>query len=126
MLTARRMKIAGSVLAVAACAAAVGAQAGAETQLKTQKITVADDFFAPTDVKIGKGDKVKWVWASDNTNTHNVVLNKGPKGVDKDDFRSSSGAVGLVFKRKFSVTGTYSFICTYHRSVMKQSVKVKK
>ncbi len=42
------------------------------------------------------------------------------------DFSSSSGAVGLVFKRKFTVPGKYGFICTYHRSEMKQTLTVKK
>ena len=51
-------------------------------QRKTAKVTVADDFFAPTDLKVKKGSKVKWVWDSSNTNTHNVILtSKHPKDV---------------------------------------------
>ena len=34
--------------------------------------------------------------------------------------------MGVKFKRKFKVPGTYNFICTYHKSVMKMDVKVKK
>ena len=52
-------------------------------------------------------------------NTHDVVLtNVHPKGVKKSDFRSSSGAVGIKFKRKFEVPGKYEFICTFHRGEM--------
>ena len=70
---------------------------------------------------------VKWVWDSSNTNTHNVILtSKHPKDVKASDFRSSSGAVGISFKRKFKVPGKYGFICTYHRSEMKFGLTVKK
>ena len=49
---------------------------------------------------------MKWVWSDANTDTHNVVLtNEHPKKVKKSDFRSSSGAVGIKFKRKFKVPG---------------------
>ena len=94
---------------------------------KTAKVTVGDDYFAPTDVTIKKGQKVQWVWSSDNLDTHNVYLtSKHPKGVKASDFRSSSGAIGLKFKRKFTKPGTYGFICTYHRTVMKVNLKVKR
>ena len=45
-------------------------------------MTVADDYFAPTDLKVKKNSSVKWVWDSSNTNTHNVILtSKHPKDV---------------------------------------------
>lgn len=123
----RRRLLIGLAVAATASAVAVPLTSAASEQSKTSTITVADDFFAPTDVTIKKGSKVKWVWADDNTDTHNVVLtSKHPKGVKASDYRSSSGAIGLTFKRKFDKTGKYGFVCTYHKSVMKVNLTVKK
>ena len=64
-----------------------------------------------------KNAKVKWVWASDNTDTHNVKLTEThPKGVKPTTSRSATDAVGRHFKRKFTVPGKYGFICTYHKT----------
>ena len=105
---------------------AVSASSGADSA-KTYKVTVGDDFFAPTDLKVKKGNSVKWVWLDTNTDTHNVVLtSKHPKGVKKGDFRSSSGSVQITFKKKFKVPGTYGFVCTFHKSEMKIELKVKR
>lgn len=125
----RRRALIGSVLAaIAASAVAVPASSGSEEGKRATKVvTVADDYFAPTELKITKNSKVKWVWSDANTDTHNVVLtNTHPDGVKKPDFRSSSGAVGLVFGRKFEVPGKYEFVCTYHKNVMRQTLTVKR
>lgn len=123
-----RRSRAGAVTVIALCAVAVPASGGAEQSRRaTEVVAVGDDYFAPTELEISKNSKVKWVWDDANTNTHNVVLTgTHPKGVKKSDYRSSSGAVGLAFKRNFTVPGKYGFICTYHRSQMKQSLKVTK
>ena len=118
---------AAGIAAIALGAVAVPASVGSAPANKTESVTVADDFFAPTDLQVKKGTKVKWVWDSSNTNTHNVILtSKHPKDVKASDFRSSSGAVGISFKRKFKVPGKYGFICTFHRSEMKFALTVKK
>ncbi len=92
------MQLRRGALAAAAAAAAVavavapasGAPAGDPAHArKTAKVTVADDYYAPTAVKIKKDNKVKWTWAGDNLDTHNVVLGKRhPNGVKKSDFSS--------------------------------------
>jgi len=120
------------VLALAALAAATialpavgGATGDAKRATKTTK--VEDDFFSPDELKIRKGDRVKWVWSNSNTQTHNVVLTaRHPKGVKASDFRSGSASSAYTFKRKFKAAGKYGFICTYHRKVMKQTVTVKR
>jgi plastocyanin len=125
----RRRALTGCALAAAAvCAVAVPAAGGApDAKRATTKVSVNDDYFAPTDLKVVRDSKVKWVWSEANTNTHNVVLtNLKPDKVKKGDFRSSSGAVGIKFKRKFEVPGTYGFICTYHRGEMQLTLKVKR
>jgi plastocyanin len=116
-----------AAIATSAIAVSAGADVTPNPRAKTAKVKVADDFFAPTDLTIKKGTKVKWKWDSMNTNTHNVVLTKKrPKGVKKGDFKSASGSVGVKFNRKFKKPGTYGFICTFHRSIMTMDVTVKK
>ncbi len=88
---------------------------------------VGDDYYLPTSLKIAARDKVEWQWAELNMNTHNVKLtNRHPDGVKPSDFKSADGSVGVEFKRMFKVAGNYSFVCTFHRSVMRLELKVKK
>lgn len=141
MLT-RRLAIAAAGLA-AAGALALPAVSGADKPIakKTSTVKVADDYYSPTSLDIKLNDKIKWSWDSANTNPHNVVLKKGPKKVKlgcktkgKDAYspliskcnKSSSGAVGIKFKKKFDVKGDYHFICTIHPTIMQFDVKVKK
>ncbi len=126
-LIRRRRLIACALAATAVSAVAVPAVNGSQQSAKTAVVSVNDDYFAPTDVTIKKNSKVKWVWSDLNTNTHNVILTgTHPKGVKKSDYRSGSGAVQLVFTRKFTVPGKYGFICSFHRGVMTQTLTVKK
>lgn len=118
-----RGKALGGAFLVAILAVLVLGTAGAAA--KTPKILVADDYFAPTKVKVKQGNKVKFVWDSMNINTHNATLTKGPKKVKKRDFTSRSGAIGIKFAPKFKKKGTYKFICTIHPVVMQATVKVK-
>lgn len=120
---------AAALTAAVAAAIALPAAGGASADGKraTKTVTVGDNFFAPDEVKIKKNDKVKWVWSASNTQTHDVYLTSGrPKGVKASDFRSGSASANYAFKRKFEVLGSYDFVCTYHRSVMRLSVKVTK
>lgn len=128
MQLSRRKALAGCAVAVTALVVAAPAASGGTVEKpKTPKITVADDYFAPAEATVKVGGKVKWVWDKMNLNTHDVVLTKDrPNGVKARDFRSSSGAIGIKFAPKFKVPGKYAFICTYHRTVMKSTVTVKK
>src|SRR5881628_1200888 len=76
------------VLPLAAAAAAVvalplTAGAAASPKATATKVAVKDDFFSPTNVSVAKGGKVVWNWSGMNTQTHNVTLFAGPKGVKK-------------------------------------------
>lgn len=118
--------LAAAVPATAAIAGSAGEHAKTE-QAKTSSVKVGDDYFAPTSLKVKPDSKVVWKWLDANTDTHNVVLtNKHPNGVKPQDFRSQSGSIGISYKKKFEKRGTYGFICTFHRSVMKMTVTVKK
>lgn len=137
------MKKAGIVLAliVAAMAVAVPALASKhhhhkghhhKSHVKTAaKVKVGDDYYNPTGVKFTvpkQGKKVKFKWANANTDSHNVWLNKGPKGLSKKQkksFRSATGSIGVKFAPTFKKKGTYKFICTVHPTTMQLTVKVK-
>lgn len=96
----------------------------------TRTVSVADDKFAPDDLTIKAGDSIDWVWSNDNANAHNVTLAGGPDNltdIDKYNLTTpNSPSVQYSFKRKFTKTGSYNFICTLHSTVMNLSVKVTK
>jgi plastocyanin len=118
--------LAAAAVAVAIVAPASGDRAAGHARA-TRVVQVADDFYGPASVKINKNSKVKWVWQAYNFNTHNVSLTGDvPKGVKKSDFKSASATTNFSYTKKFKVPGRYQFICTFHRSVMKMSVKVKR
>ena len=111
------------VLAIGAMATIGPADAA---KRKVVKVKVGDDYFAPSELKVKKGTKVKWKWLKDNGNPHNVTLEKGPKGVSKKDFSSKTGTIGITFAKVMKKPGTYDFVCTIHSTVMTQTVKVKR
>ena len=55
-----------------------------------------------------------------------MIIQKGPKKIDKKDFKSATGSIGIKFKPVFEKKGTYDFLCTIHPDVMKMKVTVKK
>jgi plastocyanin len=131
----RQALICAAIAATVVTVVAMPAFGGTEAKRSTTNVTVGDDYYScskctgtvPVKLKVKKNAKVKWVWSSANTDTHNVKLtSKHPEGVKPKDFTSGDYAVGAKFKKKFKVPGKYSFICTYHKSVMKIDVKVQK
>ena len=99
----------------------------AAAKKKTPVVLVADDYFSPTSLKIKKKTKVKFKWSKINVNSHDVQLDKGPKGVKKKDFKSPTAAVtDYRFTPKFVKPGTYDLLCSIHPDVMQIEVKVKR
>jgi plastocyanin len=88
-------------------------------------VKVADDFYSPTKLTIRAGDKVNFVWAPTNVNTHNVTLISAPKGVSKKQFTSLDGSINFHFERTFTVPGKYHFQCTIHPAMMNFFLTVK-
>ena len=138
------MRRATALAAILAIGIAVPAATAGTTQVDragtTERVKVLDDYYSPVNLKIKKNDRVKYAWSDNNINTHNVTLAKGPKGVKRgcpkhgpDAYsplisicnKSGSGAIGIKFKKKFDVRGTYDFVCTIHPDVMKMTVRVK-
>lgn len=118
----------GGVALIALALALVAGPAGAAPpppKPKPRIVKVADDFFAPTNITIVKNKLVRWVWSNENTDSHDVTLKKGPRGVSKKAFTSETGAIGIRFEKRFTVTGAYDFYCTLHPTVMKMKITVK-
>ena len=115
----------GLTALVVGAVAATGVASPTAKRGKVEKVKVLDDFYKPDNVKIRKGNKVKWKWGA-VFNNHNVTLKKGPKGVKKGPFRSqTSASEGFTFTKKFKKPGKYNFYCTVHPDIMKMLVKVK-
>src|SRR5436305_186127 len=102
----------------------LAAGAAASPKATATKVAVKDDFFSPTNVSVAKGGKVVWNWSGMNTQTHNVTLFAGPKGVKKSQFTSTNASSHFQFKKTFEKPGTYRFHCTLHPVEMKMTVKV--
>jgi plastocyanin len=87
----------------------------------TKKVLVADDYYGPTKLTVKKNTTIDWVWDDDNTDSHDVKLEKGPKHVSK--FHSASAASAFTFKEKLKVAGTYKIVCTLHQAMV-MTIKV--
>jgi plastocyanin len=116
------------VRALALVAATVGAAAFAVAPAvagstpKPLTVKVGDDYFSPLKKTVKPGTKVVWKWSSVNTNTHDVKLKKGPRGVKK--FHSDPAAADFTYKRVLKVKGKYTVICTFHQNMV-QTITVR-
>lgn len=126
----KRNTLIASTVAIAAAAVAVPVAAGAASThkavSKAKKVTVADDYFSKSKLKIKKGGTINFVWSSANFESHNVTLVKGPKGVGRSKFTSITGTSGIHFKRSFTKPGVYHFVCTIHPGSMFLTLTVAK
>jgi plastocyanin len=91
-----------SLLAVATGASALLA-ASALGSAAAIKVNADDDFFDPTKVKIGAGEKVTWTNVGSNDHT---VKFKGEK--------NETIAPGESTSKKFKDTGRFPYKCTIH------------
>lgn len=120
----RTTAITAAAAAAAALAGGVIATAdGAVRKPKTYRSTIGDNFYLPLKLTIKRNDSVRWVWPTDVGDTHDVKLGARPKGVR--GFQSDPAATNFVYKRKFTVAGTYRIICTFHDD-MRQTIVVKR
>ena len=117
-------RVASIVALVLIGAALVGTPANADAA--TKKVGVFDDFFAPEDVKIHKGDSVKWVWDEFSVEDHNVTLKRGPAGVRKFHSKDQHYPTADPYKHRFKKRGEYRLWCTLHPQSMKMTVTVKR
>jgi plastocyanin len=111
----RTFAIVAALAAVGAMVVATGASGRA-----TKTVDVGDNFFAPKNLKIKKGDKLAFDWVG--VEEHDVAKAKGPgKFFESGPITGS----GVQYKRKFKDKGKYKIICTLHQE-MKMNLEVKK
>ena len=123
------MKKTKLILPTAAILAGAVALPAAEAKPKPpppKQVKIADDFYSPTKVTVQKKGKVTWTWQNTNSDSHNVTLQKGPKGVKKSDYRSNTASTHFQYTAKFINPGTYKFHCTIHPTLMQMKVIVQK
>ena len=116
----RAALIAAGVAALAVVPAVPSTAATKPAPKKT--VQVGDDYFSPLKVTVKPGTTIVWKWLSVNGNTHDVKLKNGPKKVKK--FHSDAAAADFSYKRKLTVKGKYSIICTFHENMV-QTITVK-
>jgi plastocyanin len=92
------------VLLVVAAAALAGGCVAALASIAPVK--VADNYFGPKRLTVGKGARVTWRWAG--VLNHNVTVKSGPV-----KFHSRTQAQG-TFAHVFTKAGTYRLYCTIH------------
>ena len=113
-----------SALAVLAGAALLVSAAPAQAARK-KTIHLGDNYFAPATVKVSKNTVVTWKWPSFDMagDVHDVKLKSGPKHVKK--FHSQPASSDFSFKRKLSVAGKYTIVCTLHEN-MRMTIRVRR
>jgi plastocyanin len=110
MLTRRlRLLIALTVVLMGVCAVTALASSG-------KTVNVADSYYGPKTLTVGRDTKVTWKWTG--VLKHNVVVHTGPA------FFSSRTQVRGSYSHIFSKKGTYALVCTVHPK-MKMTVVVR-
>jgi plastocyanin len=107
----RKLAATAAVAAIAVGASVVPANAG-----QTKTVSVKNNAFSPTSVKIKKGGKVVWKWTQGGV-PHNVSPAGGGSG------SATSSRKGFTYAKTFKKAGTYRYVCTIHAS-MRMTVKV--
>lgn len=94
---------------------------------------VSDNFFTPPSLSARVGDRIRfrsWNSAFGGTITdfHNAALTRPyPKKVKPRAFSSGIESTSLNWTTpKFTVPGTYHFICINHSTEMRATVRVRK
>ncbi len=81
----------------------------------TKTVKVADNFYSPKKLSVPKDTTIKWKWSNQNADSHDVYLNKKPKGVKR--FQSPPAATSFTYKKKLTKSGTYKILCTFHENM---------
>jgi plastocyanin len=102
-----------AVLVTAFVAACGSSGAGQGQPVATNAVTIADDSFSPTAIKVGKGTSV--TWTTTGSDGHTVTA-------DDSSFDSSNGsgatlAAGSTFSHTFAAAGTFAYHCKVHSSM---------
>ena len=91
---------------------------------KTKTVTMNNYYYGPNKVSLKVGDSISWKWPDAGGDQHDVALKKGPKGLKA--WHSPVYTAYVTWKKKFTVAGNYSLVCTLHPDTMVMTVKVAK
>jgi len=122
-LIARRVALALAVAGAGALALVPAASGGSTAPVAKKRVNVLDDYFTPVKFTVKRRTRIVWRWGADNGNTHDVKLRKGPAGVKR--FQSDPATADFAYRKTLYKRGTYSIICTYHQTIMRQTIVVK-
>jgi plastocyanin len=89
----------------------------------TRRVRVIDTVYSPRRLRVARGTLIRWVWSRRNTETHDVYLNKKPKGVKH--FHSKPATTSYSYKRRLRKPGVYKVLCTFHEG-MAMRIRVKR
>jgi plastocyanin len=81
-------------------------------------VTVEDSFFDAANLSVPVGATVRWTWTG--RLRHNVFIASGPRNV-----HSTTEGHGFVFRKRFTVPGTYRLFCFLHPVTMHQQIEVR-
>jgi plastocyanin len=99
------------------------AVAGAGGGPVKRTVQVRDNYYTPIKLTVPRGSTITWRWPADTGDSHDVTLDKGPKGVKK--FESEIAAAEYSYKRRLTVPGTYRILCSLHDE-MKMTIVVRR
>lgn len=129
-MSPRRVTIVAVTCLTAFAVGTVPATEGKSTSKKTRKskaqkktVKIGDNYYSPKKLTVNPNSTITWKWPDDTGDTHDVLLDKGPKGVK--EFQSESAGSFYSYKKKLKKPGTYKIICTLHDD-MKMTITVRK
>ena len=77
---------------------------GPPTPTATNAVSVSDNQFSPSAIRVAPGTTVTWTWAQ-GSSVHNVTFQGGA---------SDNLSNGATFSRTFPTAGTFTYHCTLH------------
>jgi len=104
--------------------ATVAAKKKKKAKAKTKTVTMNNYYYGPDKVTLKAGDSISWKWPDAGGDQHDVALKSGPKGLKP--WHSPVYTAYSTWKKKFTVAGSYSLVCTLHPDTMVMTVKVTK
>jgi plastocyanin len=100
----------GAVVMIAGCTSSTQSPSSPQTSTASQNtVTMKGLAFNPSALTINKGANV--TWTNDDSTTHTVTSDTGA-------FESGNLSPGNSFTHQFNETGTFSYHCTIHPSMI--------
>jgi len=112
--TVQCLTAAGAAALLALVPVTAGAGAAKKKPVK-KTVRIFDNYYEPAKLTVPKGSTIVWKWPTSTGDSHDVTLDKGPKGVRK--FQSDIAASDFTYRRKLFKKGKYHIICSLHEEM---------